>query len=75
MSSTILANSNGFMLGPERFVIEISGRLWGVPGVQHLFIGTLRKSSGFGVFAEIFSQNIVIPSREIPSLGEAPQRF
>jgi hypothetical protein len=33
------------------------------------------KSSGFGVFAEIFSKNIVIPSKEIPFFREAPQRF
>jgi hypothetical protein len=37
--------------------------------------GILRKSSGFGVFAEIFSKNIVIPSKEIPFFGEAHQRF
>jgi hypothetical protein len=37
--------------------------------------GILRKSSGFGVFAEIFSKNIVIPSKEIPFFGEAPKRF
>jgi hypothetical protein len=37
--------------------------------------GKLRKSSGFGVFAEIFSKNIVIPSKEIPFFGEAHQRF
>jgi hypothetical protein len=35
----------------------------------------LRKKSGFGVFAEIFSKNIMIPSREIPFFGEAPQQF
>jgi hypothetical protein len=35
--------------------------------------GILRKSSGFGVFAEIFSKNIVIPSKEIPFFGEAPK--
>jgi hypothetical protein len=35
----------------------------------------LRKSSGFGVFAKIFSKNIVIPSIEIPLFGEAPKRF
>jgi hypothetical protein len=39
------------------------------------FTGILRKSSGFGVFAEIFSKNIVIPSKEIPFFGEAHQRF
>jgi hypothetical protein len=32
----------------------------------------LRKSLGFGVFAEIFSKNNKIPSREIPFFGEAP---
>jgi hypothetical protein len=37
--------------------------------------GILRKSSGFGVFAEIFSKNIVIPSKEIPFFGEAQKRF
>jgi hypothetical protein len=37
--------------------------------------GILRKSSGFGVFAEIFSKNIVIPSKEIPFFGDAHQRF
>jgi hypothetical protein len=37
--------------------------------------GILRKSSGFGVFAEIFSKNIVIPSKEIPFFGKAHQRF
>jgi hypothetical protein len=37
--------------------------------------GILRKSSGFGVFAEIFSKNIMIPSREIPFFGEAPKWF
>jgi hypothetical protein len=37
--------------------------------------GILRISSGFGVFAEIFSKNIMIPSREIPLFGEAPQRL
>jgi hypothetical protein len=37
--------------------------------------GILRKSSGFGVFAEIFSKNIVIPLKEIPFFGEAHQRF
>jgi hypothetical protein len=37
--------------------------------------GILRKSLGFGVFAKIFSKNIVIPSREIPFFGKAPQRF
>ena len=42
----------------------------GLPGA-----GILRKSLGFGVFAKIFSKNIVIPSREIPFFGEAPQRF
>jgi hypothetical protein len=30
---------------------------------------------GFGVFAKIFSKNIVIPSKEIPFFGEAPKRF
>ena len=40
-----------------------------------LATGILRKSSGFGVFAEIFSKNIVIPSKEIPFFGEAHQRF
>jgi hypothetical protein len=30
---------------------------------------------GFGVFAKIFSEKIMIPSREIPFFGEAPQRF
>jgi hypothetical protein len=35
----------------------------------------LRKSSGFGVFAEISSKNIVIPSKEIPFFGETHQRF
>jgi hypothetical protein len=30
---------------------------------------------GFGVFAKIFSKNIVIPSKEIPFFGEAHQRF
>jgi hypothetical protein len=35
--------------------------------------GILRKSSGFGVFAKIFSKNIVIPSKEIPFFGEAPK--
>jgi hypothetical protein len=30
---------------------------------------------GFGVFANIFSKNIVIPSKEIPFFGEAHQRF
>jgi hypothetical protein len=37
--------------------------------------GILRKSSGFRVFAEIFSKNIVIPSKEIPFFGEALKRF
>jgi hypothetical protein len=37
--------------------------------------GILHKSSGFGVFAKIFSKNIVIPSKEIPFFGEAHQRF
>jgi hypothetical protein len=37
--------------------------------------GILRKSSGFGVFAKIFSKNIVIPSKEIPFFGEAHQWF
>jgi hypothetical protein len=37
--------------------------------------GILRKSSGFGVFAEIFHNNIVIPSKEIPFFGQAPKRF
>jgi hypothetical protein len=37
--------------------------------------GILCKSSGFGVFAKIFSKNIVIPSKEIPFFGEAHQRF
>jgi hypothetical protein len=37
--------------------------------------GILRKSSGFGVFAKIFSKNIIFPSRESPFFGEAPQRF
>jgi hypothetical protein len=44
-----------------------------IPG--NFSIGILRKSSGFGVFANIFSKNIVIPSREIPFFGEAPQQF
>jgi hypothetical protein len=35
---------------------------------------TLQKV-GFGVFAKIFSKNIVIPSREIPFFGEAPNSF
>jgi hypothetical protein len=30
---------------------------------------------GFGVFAKIFSKNIVIPSKEIPFFGKAPLRF
>jgi hypothetical protein len=30
---------------------------------------------GFGVFAKIFSKNIVIPSKEIPFFGKAHQRF
>jgi hypothetical protein len=30
---------------------------------------------GFGVFAKIFSKNIVIPSKEIPHFGQAPKRF
>jgi hypothetical protein len=38
-------------------------------------LGILRKSSGFRVFAEIFSKNIVIPSKDIPFFGEAPKRF
>jgi hypothetical protein len=37
--------------------------------------GILCKSLGFGVFAEIFSKYIMIPSREIPFFGEAPQWF
>jgi hypothetical protein len=37
--------------------------------------GILRKSLRFEVFAEIFSKNIMIPSREIPFFGKAPQRF
>jgi hypothetical protein len=37
--------------------------------------GILRKSSGFGVFAEIFSKNIVIPSKEIPFFGFGFFRF
>jgi hypothetical protein len=37
--------------------------------------GILRKSSGFGVFAKIFSKNIVIPSKEIPFFGKAHQWF
>jgi hypothetical protein len=45
------------------------------PAAQHTGTGILRKSSGFGVFAEIFSKNIMIPSREIPFFGEAPKRF
>jgi hypothetical protein len=34
-------------------------------------------SQKFGIwgFAKIFSKNIVIPSKEIPFFGEAPQRF
>jgi hypothetical protein len=35
--------------------------LWSVPGI-------LRKSLGFGVFAEIFSKNIVIPSKEVEEI-------
>jgi hypothetical protein len=30
---------------------------------------------GFGVLAEIFSKNIVIPSKEIPFFGKAPKWF
>jgi hypothetical protein len=30
---------------------------------------------GFGVFAEIFSKNIVIPLKEIPFFGETLKRF
>jgi hypothetical protein len=37
--------------------------------------GILCKSSGFGVFAEIFSKNIVIPSREIPFLARLSNGF
>jgi hypothetical protein len=43
--------------------------------ISSLSAGILRKSSGFGVFAEIFSKNIMIPSREIPFFGDAPKRF
>jgi hypothetical protein len=43
--------------------------------ILSLSTGILRKSSGFGVFAEIFSKNIMIPSREIPFFGDAPKRF
>jgi hypothetical protein len=37
--------------------------------------GILRKSSGFRVFAKIFSKNIVISSKEIAFFGEALKRF
>jgi hypothetical protein len=40
-----------------------------------VFLEKLRKSSGFRDFAEIFSKNIVIPSKEIPFFGKAPKRF
>jgi hypothetical protein len=40
-----------------------------------LTTGILCKSLGFEVFAKIFSKNIMIPSREIPFFGKAPQRF
>jgi hypothetical protein len=43
--------------------------------ISLLLTGIRRKSSGFGVFSEIFSKNIVIPSKEIPFFGEAPKRF
>jgi hypothetical protein len=43
--------------------------------MMYWWTGILRKSSGFGVFAEILSKNIVIPPREIPFFGKAPQRF
>jgi hypothetical protein len=43
--------------------------------MMHMHSGILRKSSGFGVFAKIFSKNTVIPSKEIPLFGEAPKRF
>ena len=46
-----------------------------VEQIDELCTGILRKSSGFGVFAEIFSKNIVIPSKEIPFFGEAHPRF
>jgi hypothetical protein len=45
------------------------------PRRQNCMTGILRKSLGFGVFAKIFSKNIVIPSKEIPFFGEAHQRF
>jgi hypothetical protein len=45
------------------------------PWGGRLRTGILRKSSGFGVFAKIFSKNIVIPSKDIPFFGEAHQRF
>jgi hypothetical protein len=37
--------------------------------------GILCKSLGFGVFAKIYTKNIMIPSREIPFFGKAPKRF
>jgi hypothetical protein len=37
--------------------------------------GILCKCLGFGVFAKIFSKNIMIPSREIPFFGKAQQWF
>jgi hypothetical protein len=52
----------------SKLQVLVSRHVGPVPGI-------LRKSSGFGVFAEICSKNIVIPSTEIPFFGEAPQRF
>jgi hypothetical protein len=43
--------------------------------VSYVHTGILHKSLGFGVFAKIFSKNIVIPSKEIPFFGKAHQRF
>jgi hypothetical protein len=56
------------------WVHEMRNVIW----LHHMYFekpGTLRKSSGFGIFAKIFSKNTVIPSREIPSFCEAPQWF
>jgi hypothetical protein len=45
--------------------------------VLDLLIGSLSwdtsQKFGIGGFAEIFSKNIVIPSKEIPFFGEAPK--
>jgi hypothetical protein len=66
---------NFFNLIIWKVLIWFKGQKFVKPVVDFLPPGILRKSSGFGVFAEIFSKNIVIPSKEIPFFGEAHPRF